>query len=91
METQADPLLFYQNISTFKKGERCGIPVKDGILKSFGDLEDRDSRPFSGIDIADQPTLRIEVRGRAFVGTSALITDDPQQWSGYPSWGATVG
>ena len=47
---------------TFRKGGKCGIPVKDGILKSFQGLEDRDSRPFSGIDIADQPALRIEVR-----------------------------
>ena len=46
---------------TFRKGGQCGIPVKDGILGIFESLEDRDSWPFSGIDIADQPALRIEV------------------------------
>lgn len=48
---------------TFRKGDRCGIPVKDAISKCFEDLKGRDSRPFEGVDIADQATLRIEVSG----------------------------
>ena len=49
---------------TFRKGEKCGIPVKDGILNNFRGLKDRDWRPFYGVDgIADKPALRIEVRG----------------------------
>lgn len=45
----------------FRSGGICGIPVKDGISRLFGDLEDRDSRPFEGVEVADQVTLRIEV------------------------------
>ena len=49
---------------TFRKGEKCGIPVKDGILNNFRGLKDHGRRPFYGADgIADQPALRIEVRG----------------------------
>lgn len=53
---------------TFRKAGQCGILVRDAISKNFRDLERRDSRPFEGVDIADQVTLRIEVSGRALVG-----------------------
>lgn len=46
---------------TFRKGGTCGIPVRDGISKHFSGLEKRDSRPFEGVDVAEQCTLRIEV------------------------------
>jgi len=57
---------------TFKKGERCGIPVKDAISGDFRDLEGRDSRPFEGVDVADQVTLRLEVSIRALVDLFCL-------------------
>lgn len=52
----------------FRKADRCGILVKDAIAKHFEGLKGRDSRPFEGVDIADQATLRIEVSSRALVG-----------------------
>lgn len=45
----------------FRKKDRCGIPVRDGISKCFRDLQGRDSRPFDGINVADVANLRIEV------------------------------
>ncbi|KAF9645446.1 hypothetical protein BDM02DRAFT_3131066 [Thelephora ganbajun] len=48
---------------TFRKGGLCGIPVRDGILKRFEGLEGRDSRPFEGVDVADQVVLRIDWPG----------------------------
>lgn len=50
---------------TFRKGDQCGILVRDAISKRFEGLERRDSRPFEGVDVADQVTLRIEVSSRA--------------------------
>ena len=48
----------------FRKGNQCGILVGDAVLKRYEGLENRDSRPFEGIDVADQGTLRIEVSTR---------------------------
>lgn len=53
----------------FKKGGKCGIPVEDGILKSYNGLDGRDSRPFEGVNVSDLPALRIKVSGQALVGT----------------------
>ena len=53
---------------TFRKADRCGIAVRDAISKRFEGLQGRDTRPFEGVDIADQATLRIEVSSRALVG-----------------------
>jgi hypothetical protein len=48
----------------FRKGEKCGIPVKDGISKDFRGLKGRDWQPFYSVaGIADEPVLRIDVRG----------------------------
>jgi hypothetical protein len=54
---------------TFRKGDRCGIPVRDAISKRFEGLKGRDSRPFEGVHTADQATLRIEVSSRALFRT----------------------
>lgn len=59
---------------TFQKGNQCGILVKDAVLKRFEGLTKRDTRPFEGVDIADQCTLRIEVSGWAFACIFVLIT-----------------
>ncbi|KAF9654137.1 hypothetical protein BDM02DRAFT_3086137 [Thelephora ganbajun] len=48
---------------TFRKGEHCGVPVRDAISKHYEDLERRDSRPFEGVDVADQVILRIDWPG----------------------------
>ena len=58
---------------TFRKGGRCGILVKDAVLRSYEGLENRDSRPFEGVDIADQVTLRIEVSSRALTSASSIL------------------
>ena len=61
---QAPTGMTFEPRITFRKGEKCGIPVKDGILNNFRGLKDHGRRPFYGADgIADQPALRIEVRG----------------------------
>ena len=60
---------------TFRKGGICGIPVRDGVSKHFSGLERRDSRPFEGVDVAEQCTLRIEVSiYYAYLHPSCLIT-----------------
>lgn len=55
---------FEQKEIVFRKGVVCGFPVRDGILKRFHNLEERDSRPFENAGVADQATLRIEVSTR---------------------------
>ena len=73
----------------FLKGGVCGFPVRDGASKRFQGLEQRDSRPFEGVEVADQATLRIEASIWALIGTlhhgftAELLAF---QWSGYPSW-----
>lgn len=83
---------FTRRAITFRRGGRCGILVKDAIDRNFRDLERRDSRPFEDVDdVADQPTLRIEVSGRALVSIPRPDHRGYYKWKGYPSWTGTVG
>jgi len=55
--------VFEPKTITFRKGEKCGIPVRDGISKNYRDLGGRDSWPFEGLNVSEMPTVRIEVSG----------------------------
>jgi len=60
---------FEDTTITFRKEGKCGIPVEDGISKSYNGLDGRDSRPFERVDVSNLPALKIKVSGRALVGT----------------------
>jgi hypothetical protein len=53
---------------TFRRGGRCGFPVGDGVSRRFQCLDNRDLRPFEGVNVADQATLRIEVSLWTLIG-----------------------
>ena len=80
---------FEQMEIVFRKGGRCGFPVRDGVSRRFQGLEGRDSRPFEGVQVADQATLRLEVRAFGHLSTPSASFFTQRfvcKWPGYPSW-----
>ena len=53
----------------FRKGGKCGIPVKDGISTNYNGLKRRNSRPFEGVNVIDLPRVIIEVSDWTLIGT----------------------